>query len=98
MPDHDDRRARNNARDEPTGIAQPSHQGEPMPEPFTQPSAPVHLALTIRDAGFCVEHLRLVVERERATTADHAEANLSARWLADRIEAALDGQRKEPDA
>jgi hypothetical protein len=42
--------------------------------------------MSVRDAGFAVEHLRFLTDREEATDADHAAANLSARWLADRIE------------
>jgi hypothetical protein len=48
----------------------------------------VVLAMTERDARFCVEHLRHLADREVPKDADHAAACLSARWLAGVIEAA----------
>jgi hypothetical protein len=51
----------------------------------------VQLNMSTMDAKFAIKHLRFLVDREDATTPDHAAANLSARWLADQIEEKVNG-------
>lgn len=70
----------------------PTVRLEPVEEeapPETVSATSVRLELSVRDAQFAVEHLRFLVERDDPTTADHAAATLSTRWLADQIETAM---------
>lgn len=46
------------------------------------------ISLTEQDARFAVRDLRFLADLAVPTTADHARATLSARWLADKIERA----------
>lgn len=50
------------------------------------PVETIDVQIPTRDARWAITHLRALADREKATTAQRAQENLSARWLAQQLE------------